>query len=138
MSQFDKNQPPSPPSTPQPSSDIPESARQWATIVHLSAFVGLIGNGVGFVLGPLIVWALKKQDHPFIDEQGKEALNFQLSVFIVGAAAVLLAFTIIGLIIAIPLLIAAAIFAIVFPIMAAVRVNEGEHYRYPITWRFVR
>ena len=56
-----------------------EEARKWATIGHISALIGLIGNGVGFVLGPLIVWLLQRHEDPYIDEQGKEALNFQLT-----------------------------------------------------------
>ena len=47
-------------------------ARKWALICHLSAFVGLLGNGIGFLLGPLVLWLIKKGDDPFVDDQGKE------------------------------------------------------------------
>lgn len=106
-------------------------------VAHLSSLVGLLGNGVGFLLGPLVVWAVKKDDHPFIDRQGKEAMNFQLSVIIVGLVAVALVFTIVGIVIAIPMMLVVAVMAVVFPIVAAVRVNEGEDYRYPFSWRFI-
>ena len=56
-------------------SDIPREARKWAALCHAVALVGLVGNGIGFLLGPLVVWLIKKEDHPFIDEQGKEALK---------------------------------------------------------------
>lgn len=118
--------------------EMNEDARRWAMIVHLSALVGLLANGIGFLLAPLIVWAIKRDDHPFVDEQGKEAINFQLSVIITGLVGVLLVLTIIGIVIAIPLLILVAVVAVVFPIVAAVRVNEGEHYRYPFSWRFIK
>lgn len=117
---------------------IDQDARQWAMIAHLSALVGLLGNGIGFILGPLVVWAVKKNMHPFVDEQGKEAINFQLTVIIVGAIAIVLAFTVIGLLVAVPLLIITGILAIVFPIIGGVRANEGVHYRYPFSFRLIR
>ena len=119
-------------------SELDPDARTWAMIAHLSALVGLLGNGIGFLLGPLFVWAFKKDRHPFVDEQGKEAINFQLSVLIVGAAAVVLMFTIIGIVVAIPVLILVAIVAVVFPIVAGIRANQGEHYRYPFAWRMIK
>lgn len=106
-------------------------------IAHLAALVGWLGNGVGFLLGPLIVWAIKKDQHPFVDEQGKEAINFQLTVIIAGLISVALVFTIIGILIAIPMLILIGILAVVFPIVAAMHANDGKHYRYPISWRFI-
>ena len=115
-----------------------EDARRWAAIAHVSALVGLLGNGIGFLLGPLIVWAIKKDDHAFVDEQGKEAINFQLSVVIAGAIAVALIFTIVGIVIAIPALLLLAVVAIVFPIVAAIQVNDGKHYRYPFSWRLIK
>lgn len=124
-----------PPDGPLPPVDA--EARRWAMIAHLSALIGLAGNGIGFFLGPLIVWALKKDAHPYIDRHGKEAMNFQLSVIIAGAVAVALAFTIVGILIAIPLLILVAVMAVVFPIVAAIRVNDGHDYRYPLSWRLI-
>jgi len=50
-------------------------------VCHLAALVGLLGNGIGFLLGPLVVWLFKKEDDPFIDEQGKEAVSFQIIMF---------------------------------------------------------
>jgi uncharacterized Tic20 family protein len=114
--------------------EIPRDARKWATICHLSALVGLLGNGVGFVLGPLIVWLLKREDHPFVDGQGKEALNFQITMFIVLLAATTLAVIGIGIII----MIAVALLMTIFPIIGAIKANEGVPYRYPLTWRVVK
>jgi len=114
-------------------SDIPREARKWAAICHAIALVGLIGNGVGFLLGPLVVWLIKKEDHPFIDEQGKEALNFQITMFVAAAISVLLILVLIGIL----FLAAVGILMVVLPIVAAARTNRGEHYRYPFTFRFI-
>ena len=118
--------------------EISPDARKWAMIAHLSALVGLLGNGIGFVIGPLLVWAIKKDSHPFVDEQGKEAINFQLTVIITGVAAIILGFTVIGLVVAIPLILVTAILAVVFPIIGGIRANEGHHYRYPFSWRLIK
>lgn len=113
---------------------LPREARKWATIVHIIALVGLLGNGIGFLLGPLIVWLLKKEDHPFIDEQGKESVNFQITMCIIMFVCFLLSFAMIG----IPLLIIGAIVMTVLPIVASVKANEGVHYRYPFALRFIK
>lgn len=115
-----------------------EAARDWAMAVHLSALVGLLGNGVGFILGPLVVWLWKKDVHPFVDDQGLEALNFQLTMLIAVIAAFVLAFTIVGLVIAIPAFVLVGIFAVVFPIVAAVQAKRGVYYRYPFTIRLIK
>lgn len=114
--------------------DLSRDARRWATICHLSALLGLLGNGVGFVLGPLLVWLLKREDHPFIDEQGKEALNFQITMFIVLFVAGILVVVGVGIII----MIAVGFLMTIFPIIGAIKANGGTHYRYPLTWRVVK
>jgi len=89
---------------------------------HLSPLVGL------GVFGPLIIWMIKKDESPFVDDQGKEALNFHLSVLI---AALVTAVTCIG-----PLIISVA--ALIYHIMAAVEANKGVYYRYPYTIRMIK
>jgi uncharacterized Tic20 family protein len=115
--------------------EIPGEARQWAMACHLIALVGLIGNIIGFGLGPLIVWLLKKDDHPFIDEQGKEALNFQITMFIALAISFLLT---VVFFIGFVLLIIVGLFMTIFPIIAAFKVTDSVHYRYPFSIRFVK
>jgi len=115
-----------------------QAARDWAMAAHLSALVGLLGNGVGFVLGPLVVWLWKKDEYEFVNEQGLEALNFQLTMVITLVASFLLAITLIGLVIAIPLLMLVGIAAVVMPIVAAVQARKGIHYRYPFSWRIFK
>ncbi len=111
----------------------PSDARTWAMVSHMAALVGFLGNGIGFIVGPLIVWLIKRKDHPFIDEQGKEALNFQITMLIAFIIAGLLIFVLIGFIL-LPIL---ALAEVVFPIIAGIKANKGEHYRYPFTIRFI-
>lgn len=108
-------------------------ARKWASLCHIVALVGLIGNGIGFVLGPLVVWLIKKDEDPFIDEQGKEAINFQITMVIAAIVSGILTIVVVGIF----LLIAVGIVMIAFPIVAAVKASKGEHYRYPFTIRFI-
>jgi len=103
---------------------------------HLSALAGLI-IPFGSVLGPLVVWLLKKDEIPAVDDHGRAALNFQLTVLIaslasVGVAIFLLAFFCLGLLF-IPVIFAISIAGIVFSIIAAVKASGGESYRYPWT-----
>jgi uncharacterized Tic20 family protein len=116
------------------SSEIPREVRKWAMICHIIALVGLIGNGIGFLLGPLIVWLLKREDHPFVDRQGKEAVNFQITMFILLLVSLLLALVLIGFV----FMIIIALLMTIFPIIAAIKANEGEDYKYPFSIRFIK
>ena len=111
---------------------LSREVRKWGMLSHLSALSGLI-TGIGFFLGPLLVWLLKKDDHPFIDEQGKEAVNFQITMHIAMFIGGVLAVLIIG----IPILFVVGLVMVVLPIVAAIKANEGEHYRYPLIWRVI-
>jgi len=100
-------------------------------IAHLSALAGLV-IGLNW-LGPLIVYLVKKDEHPFIADQSREALNFNISVTIYLLASAILILLVVGIL----LLPAVAIAWLVLTIMAAVRANNGEPYRYPLTIRLV-
>jgi uncharacterized Tic20 family protein len=106
--------------------------RMWAVAAHLSAFAGFV-IPLGNVLGPLIVWLLKREEGAFVDSQGKEALNFGISVTIYGAISTLLIFLFVGVL----LLFALFVFWVVVVIMAAIRANDGLPYRYPLTLRCI-
>jgi len=108
--------------------------KTWAMIAHLSALAGYIIPMLGNVLGPLVVWLVKKDTMPFVEEQGKEALNFQITVFIAFMVCIPLCFIVIG----IPLMFAVGIAALVFMVIAAIKAQNGEHYRYPLTLRLVK
>jgi hypothetical protein len=113
--------------------DRQRQERMWAMLCHAAAFAGLV-TFVGFVVGPLIVWLMKKQEFALVADQGRESLNFQMSMLIHFALAVLLSLILIG----IPLLIAWGVFEIVIVAIAAVRANNGEQYRYPLNLRLVK
>jgi uncharacterized Tic20 family protein len=106
----------------------------WGMFCHLAALVGFIGVPLGSVLGPLVVWLIKREESPFVNEQGREAVNFQLSMLIYFVVAGLLCFILIG----IPLIIGLVIFDLVMVILAGLRANNGETYRYPLTIRFIK
>jgi uncharacterized Tic20 family protein len=108
--------------------------RNWAVFAHLSALLGLIVWGVGSVLGPLVVWLIKKDEMPFLNDQGREALNFQITIFLAGLVASALIFMLIGL----PLLFALGVFDLVFIIIAAIKASEGVAYRYPVNLRLIK
>lgn len=102
-------------------------------VCHLSALAGFI-IPFGNIIGPLIVWLIKKDESPFVDDQGKESLNFQISITIYCIVAAILILIIIGIF----LLIGLGILALVLIIMAAVKANSGEKFRYPLTIRLIR
>jgi uncharacterized Tic20 family protein len=119
--------------------------RQWAMFAHLSALLGALltgafGGGWGCFIGPLIIWLVKKDTMPFVNDQGKEALNFNITVAIACVILVLLSVMTlgIGLIIAIPLWVIIGIAWLVFTIIAAIKANEGVSYRYPFTLRLIK
>lgn len=88
----------------------------------------------GNVLGPLIIWLLKRNEFPLVDEQGKESLNFQILVTIAPLIASLTLFLCVGIV----LVPAVALLAVIFVIIASVKVSNGEQYRYPINWRIIK
>ena len=103
-------------------------------ICHLSALIGLLGNGIGFVLGPLVIWLVKREDHPFVDEQGKEAVNFQITMFLALFVCIPLMLVVIGFILAVII----AFLMIIFPIIGAIKASDGESYRYPLSLRLIK
>lgn len=109
-------------------------ARNWAVFCHLSALLGCLAWGIGIIIGPLILWLVKKDSSPFVDDQGKEALNFQITVFIAGLVCTALIWVLIG----IPLLVALSIADLVFIIIAAIKASEGVAYRYPFSLRLIK
>ena len=112
-------------------SELSSEVRNWALGAHLSAFLGA-WLALAF-LGPLVVWLVKRDEHPFIAMHAKEALNFNISVLIYAFVGFILMFVLIG----IPILIAIGIAWFVLTIVGAVKASNGEVYRYPLTIRFV-
>jgi uncharacterized protein len=123
--------------TTNPPSSVPGSLsqedRNWGMIAHLSALAGFI-IPFGSVLGPLIVYLVKRDQSAFATDCAREALNFNITVAIGFIISLCLSVVFIG----IPLMIALALAWLVLTIVAAVRASEGTQYRYPATIRFVK
>ncbi|HPF73745.1 MAG: DUF4870 domain-containing protein [Rhodanobacteraceae bacterium] len=136
MSEENNAAPPPPKAPPAPAAgEISQDQRQYAMFTHLSALAGvLIPIPCANILGPLIMWQIKKNDMPFVDDQGKEAVNFQITVAIAVLVCVVLMFVLIGML----LLPIVGIAALVFTIIAGVKANNGEAYRYPMTIRLIK
>ena len=118
-----------------PSSDSSSSeARNFALFCHLSSLCGWIGVPFGTILGPLLIWLLKKDQFPMVDEHGKEALNFNITITIAALICIPLIFVLIGIF----LLLAVAIIHIVFVIKAAIEASNGRSYRYPFALRLIK
>ena len=111
-----------------------KDACTWAMLCHIAGLAWLIIPAIGGIIGPLIVWQIKKDLDPFVDKSGKEALNFQISMLIYAIVAALLITICIGTFL-LPLV---AIADIVFAIIAAVKAANGQMYRYPATIRFIK
>jgi uncharacterized Tic20 family protein len=131
---MEDSQPPCPPPLPPETNDA--SARQWIIILHLSALAGLVIVGFGHILGPLIIWLLKKNEVPGLDEAGKSVLNYQISwsiwFFISGVVAA------VGSCLVVPLALPVGTFIawLAFLINGAIKASNGVNYNFPLTIRF--
>lgn len=118
---------------PQPGG-LSKEARTFGMLSHLLALVGYVLIPLGNVIGPLVIWLIKKDEFPFVDDQGKESLNFQLSMLIYFAVSIVLKIVLIGFV----LFGAVWVFGVIMTIIAAIQANEGVAYRYPLTIRFLK
>lgn len=124
----------SPPDTgPPPAADHDQQARQWAMLLHLSTLAGYIVFGAGFAV-PVLIWQLKKAEYPELDPHGKNVVNFLISYVIYAAISTVLLFAFVGF----PLLILLGIAAVVFPIIAGIKANNGEVWKYPLSITFLQ
>jgi uncharacterized Tic20 family protein len=108
--------------------------RTWNVLCHATALAGFFVPWAGHILGPLIVWLAKRSDSTEIDENGKESLNFQISMLIYNVIAGVLCLVLIGFII----LAILHILNLVLVIIASIQTSEGKFYRYPITIRLIK
>jgi uncharacterized Tic20 family protein len=129
------------------------SANMWALVCHLSGFAGLFYPVVGNVIPPLVIWLVKKNEFPFVESEGKEAINFQLSIAIYNIILFAIAImsgilfagsngtldTLLSLIgVCVLLIIALFIFMVIEMIIAASKASNGEHHVYPLRITFIR
>jgi uncharacterized protein len=104
--------------------------RTLAIFIHISPFFWLVGIGPFALLGPLVLWLIGRERSVFVDDHGREAINFMLSFFLLH---LILAVTVIGIFLW-PVL---WIVALVNMIRAAVAAGQDEYFRYPVTFRFL-
>lgn len=107
--------------------------RNWGMFCHLAALSGFI-IPFGNIIGPLIVWLVKKDESAYVDENGKESLNFQISVSIYCLISVLLIIFVLGIL----LLVGIGIATLILIVVAAIKANQGEKFAYPLTIRFIQ
>lgn len=113
--------------------ELSQDDRNMGMFCHLAAFAGLI-IPFGSLIGPLVIWQMKKDQSAYIDYHGKESLNFQITMAIAFFVSFILMFVVIGFFLVAGL----AIFELVVIIIAAIKANEGVEYQYPINFRFIK
>lgn len=117
--------------------EIPKQERTWAMLAHLSSLLGFlswIGIPLVNLIGPFLMWQLKKDEMPFGSNQAKECLNFQISITIYALISLVLCLVFIGFL----GLIAIFIVDVILTIIAAIKANDGIAYRYPMTIRLIK
>ncbi|GBD94995.1 hypothetical protein BMS3Abin05_02612 [bacterium BMS3Abin05] len=112
---------------------IDKDETMWAMFCHLATFAGLIVPFIGNIAGPLLIWLLKRDEYPLVEDQGKEALNFQISMTLYFVVSIILIFVVIGIF----LLLALFVFDVIATIIAMVKASEGVKYRYPMSLRLI-
>ena len=128
-----ENQPYNNPTPPPPVNYLsPSDERMWGMLAHLSALAGFI-IPLGNIIGPIVVWQIQKDKSAYVDYHGKESLNFQITMTIAYGVAFLLVFLFIG----VPILIALGLVSVILSILAGMKANNGEYYRYPFSIRFI-
>ncbi|GAB6283234.1 MAG: DUF4870 domain-containing protein [Ignavibacterium sp.] len=113
--------------------NLSKDDRTWGMISHISALLGYV-IPLGNIIAPLIIWLSKKEQSNFIEDQSKEALNFQISIVIYAIIAGILSLILIGIF----LLIAVGLFNLIYIIIAAIKANDGIKYRYPLCIRIIK
>ena len=114
-------------------SDQSKTSVNWGMVCHLAGLTAYIGIPLGNIIAPLVIWIMKKGSDPFVNEQGREAVNFNISFTIYVGLAGLLCYFLIGFVF-LPLLLLAHI---VLVIQATLKANKNEGVRYPFTLRFI-
>lgn len=109
------------------------NVNQWSMFIHLSQFCGFIVPGAGLVI-PILLWQMKKNESPIIDQQGKNVTNWILSVLLYGLICFPLCFVLIGFL----LLAILGVVAIIFPIIGGIKANDGEIWQYPMSINFIK
>ena len=113
----------------EPAGSVQKQERTWATFCHLSSLVAFIGIPFGNILGPLVIWLIKKNEMPLVNEEGRASLNFQISMTLYTIIAFILCFVAVGFLLIFPIILA----NVVLVIIAAIKTSNGEKFQYPCT-----
>lgn len=122
-----------------------QSERNWATGCHIATLAIYLGIPFGNILGPLLIWLFKRNEYELVDDQGKEVLNFQISLMIYGLVLAVLGTLFFVTLILMPLSVVLLVvfgflllFSLVMTVVGALRASNGIAYRYPITMRIIK
>ena len=110
-----------------------QQTQQMAMILHLSQYAGWVIPVAGLIV-PILIWQLKKNELPGLDEHGKNVTNWILSEFIYGFVCGLLCMVLIGF----PLLAVLALMGLIFPAIGGIKANSGEVWKYPLAIPFFK
>lgn len=108
--------------------------RTWTVLVHAIALIGFFVPWAGHIVGPLVIWLAKRDESAELDAQGKESVNFQISMLIYNVIAGLLCIVLIG----IPILIILHILNPIFVVIASIQASDGKVFRYPLSLRLLK
>lgn len=111
-----------------------DNEKTWAILMHVSSFAGLLGIPLGNIFGPLTVWLIKRDESPALDQHGRNALNFQLSITLYSIISLFLCLILIGIV----LLAALFVTGFICSCIAAINADKGRVYHYPFTINFFR
>ncbi len=114
-------------------SSATQDERNWAVILHLSVLANAVAPFAGFAV-PVIIWAIKKDQSAYLNQVGKEVINFVITCAILGAIFSVLIYVVIG----IPLVALLYLWCIILPIIAAIKTSQSENYLYPLTMRLLK
>lgn len=109
--------------------------RNWVVFCNLG---GLITVSFLSLIIPLVIWLLKKNQSAFIEEQGKEIVNYQVSLSIYFLICAVVAMTVIGMVIAVPAMFVLFVLNVIFVIKGAISASNGEKYLYPMNLRLIK
>lgn len=117
-------------------SEPTKEEKTFVVLCHLGVFASFI-LPLANIIVPLIIWLYKRDESDFINDQGKEVINFQLSLLLIALGLVSLLFTIVGLTPAVIGFFALGAISLIFPIVGAIKANDGIYFRYPINFKII-
>lgn len=116
-----------------PSGDVEAQTRRWAVLLHVSQYSYFLLPVAGIAV-PILIWLLKKDELPGLDAHGRMVVNWFVSLLLYLVASWVLMLVLVGF----PLMVLLLLLAVVYPIVAAIKANDGQLWRYPGAIQFLR